>query len=155
MANQKQTRKGEMMGKARVSIETITAEIRAKYDPMIERVRLTGDVELAECLLEERDERILDCEVEAGEAETDRMGTLESMSSETLKAIAHNLRRLRTKAGLSQASLAEAAGLAQPRISEIERMVVDNPELKTLEAIAGALGATVSQLTKQPKPEVR
>ena len=54
--------------------------------------------------------------------------------------------------GLSQTELAEAAGLTQPRISEIERMVIDNPKLKTLEAIAAALGVTVSQLTKQPKP---
>ena len=74
------------------------------------------------------------------------------MSTETLRAIAANLRRLRKKAGLSQKDLAEAAGLKQPRISEIERMVIDNPELKTIEAIAGALGVTVSQLTRQPKP---
>lgn len=74
------------------------------------------------------------------------------MPTETLRAIATNLRRLRRKAGLSQDALAEAAALAQPRISEIERMVIGNPELKTLEAIAGALGVSVSQLTRQPKP---
>ena len=72
------------------------------------------------------------------------------MSTDTLRAIATNLRRLRTKAGLSQVDLAEAAGLAQPRISEIERMVIHNPELKTIEAIAGALGVSVSTLTRQP-----
>ncbi len=50
-----------------------TSEINAKYNPMIERVRLEGDAELVECLEEERDEKILAVEVEAGEAETDRM----------------------------------------------------------------------------------
>lgn len=53
------------------------------------------------------------------------------------------LRRLRLDAGLSQAKVAQAAGLSQPLMSMVENAKTDL-NIPTLMAIAGALGASVS-----------
>ncbi len=74
------------------------------------------------------------------------------MPTETLRAIAHNVRRLRTKRFWTQQQLADKAGLQRPRITEIETLAVPGLAIGTVEAIAGALGVTVSVLTRQPKP---
>ena len=74
------------------------------------------------------------------------------MSTDTLRAIATNVRRLRKKRGWTQKQLAEAAGILRERISEIETLAVPGLALGTVEAIAGALGVSVSVLTKQPTP---
>ncbi len=51
----------------------MTTETKVKYDAMIKRVYRQGNHDLAECLAEERDEKVLAAQVAAGEAETDRI----------------------------------------------------------------------------------
>lgn len=67
--------------------------------------------------------------------------------AETLPKIdlAANICLLRMERGLSQKQLAEAAGLSQPRITDIERGDA-NPTLLTITRIANALGVRVERL---------
>lgn len=67
--------------------------------------------------------------------------------AETLPKIdlAANVCLLRMERGLSQKQLAEAAGLSQPRITDIERGDA-NPTLLTITRIANALGVRVDRL---------
>ena len=67
--------------------------------------------------------------------------------AETLPKIdlAANVCLLRMERGLSQKQLAEAAGLSQPRITDIERGDA-NPTLLTVTRIANALGVRVERL---------
>jgi DNA-binding XRE family transcriptional regulator len=60
-------------------------------------------------------------------------------------ALAANVAHLRTSRGLTQKQLAEAAGMKQPRIAEIERGDA-NPRLETLIRIALALRVEVADL---------
>jgi transcriptional regulator with XRE-family HTH domain len=59
--------------------------------------------------------------------------------------LAVNVCLLRLERGLSQKQLAEAAGLSQPRITDIERSDA-NPTLLTITRIANALGVRVERL---------
>lgn len=59
--------------------------------------------------------------------------------------LALNVVRMRDARGLTQAQLAEALGVAQPRIAEIERGDA-NPRLITLSRLALALGVTLPEL---------
>lgn len=59
--------------------------------------------------------------------------------------LAVNVIRTRNERGMTQAQLAEAVGVAQPRIAELERGDA-NPRLVTLSKIAHALGITLSEL---------
>jgi transcriptional regulator with XRE-family HTH domain len=59
--------------------------------------------------------------------------------------LAVNICRVREERGLTQKQLAEAAGLSQPRITEIERSDA-NPTLLTITRIANALGVRVERL---------
>ncbi|HSU16318.1 helix-turn-helix transcriptional regulator [Longimicrobium sp.] len=59
--------------------------------------------------------------------------------------LASNVLRVRNQRGLTQAQLAEAVGVAQPRIAEVERGDA-NPRLITLSKIAHALGITLPEL---------
>jgi transcriptional regulator with XRE-family HTH domain len=64
------------------------------------------------------------------------------------------LRQLRKKAGLSQYKLALRAGLQPATVGYLEREEGTNPQLATLEALAEALGCTVSDLLAKPaEPE--
>ena len=58
--------------------------------------------------------------------------------------------QLRTEAGLTQRALAVRADVPIVTISELERGLNDNPKLKTLAALAGALGCTVADLLDEP-----
>ena len=58
---------------------------------------------------------------------------------------AQQIRRLRKQAGLTQAALAEKAGMARPNLARIEAGRY-RPALDTLERIASALGYSVSML---------
>ncbi|MEU4394498.1 helix-turn-helix domain-containing protein [Kribbella sp. NPDC023855] len=55
-------------------------------------------------------------------------------------ALAELLRRFRVDAGLTQARLAEKAGLSEQAISLLERGTRRRPRVETVEALAGALG---------------
>ena len=59
--------------------------------------------------------------------------------------LALNVIRLRRERGITQAELADAIGVAQPRIAEVETGDA-NPRLITLSKIAHALGVTLSEL---------
>ena len=63
--------------------------------------------------------------------------------------LASNVYDLRTERGMTQAALAKAVGIAQPRIAEIERGEA-NPRLSTIGRLARALDTTVSELLKVP-----
>jgi DNA-binding XRE family transcriptional regulator len=64
-------------------------------------------------------------------------------------ALSENLKKIRTSRGLSQRDLANRVGVSHPRISDIDEGRA-NPTLSTLEAIAGVLGITVSDLLAEP-----
>lgn len=59
--------------------------------------------------------------------------------------LASNVYRLRKDRGLTQEQLAEAVGVRQPRIAEVERGDA-NPRLLTLSRLAFALGVPVAAL---------
>ncbi|WP_424211242.1 helix-turn-helix domain-containing protein [Streptomyces sp. BI20] len=55
--------------------------------------------------------------------------------------LGHHLRELREEQGLTQAAVAEAVGISQARVSQIERGEIHN--LETMRSYAAALGARV------------
>ncbi len=59
--------------------------------------------------------------------------------------LAFNVMTLRLKRGMTQAQLAAAIGVSQPRIAKIERGDA-NPRLITLSKLAHALDVTLSEL---------
>lgn len=63
-------------------------------------------------------------------------------------ALAVNVSKLRFERGLTQQQLAEAAGMRQPRIADIERGD-GNPRLETLTRIANALRVDVAVLLRR------
>lgn len=65
--------------------------------------------------------------------------------------LAANLRKYRTKAGISQKQLADSVGTSYPRISEIENGK-GNPTLETLEKLAKALNIRAVDLLIPAKP---
>ena len=67
---------------------------------------------------------------------------------ETVKAIAGNLRRLRTARGLSAAALARESGVARATLAELENGR-GNPTVETLYGLARVLGVTFADLLVQ------
>lgn len=63
--------------------------------------------------------------------------------------IAARLQQLRSDAGLTQRALAIRADVTVNTVSELERGENDNPTLKVLAALAGALGVPVAALFEQ------
>lgn len=59
--------------------------------------------------------------------------------------LALNVMTLRSEGGMTQAQLAAAIGVSQPRMARIERGDA-NPRLITLSKLAHALGVTLSEL---------
>jgi transcriptional regulator with XRE-family HTH domain len=64
---------------------------------------------------------------------------------DTVKAIAGNVRRLRTDRGLSAAGLARASGVARATLAELEAGR-GNPTIETLYGLASVLGVTLADL---------
>lgn len=64
--------------------------------------------------------------------------------------LAHNLKELRTSAGLSQEELADRADLHRTYISSIERKQ-RNVTLENIFALADALGVAPADLVRLPK----
>lgn len=58
------------------------------------------------------------------------------------------VRQTRTQQGMSQRELADAAGLSRSYVCDIERGRGNEPSLNTLDKLAGALGASRSDLMK-------
>jgi transcriptional regulator with XRE-family HTH domain len=63
----------------------------------------------------------------------------------TVKAIAANVRRLRTARGLSAAALARASGVARATLVELEQGR-GNPTVETLYGLSSVLGVTLADL---------
>ncbi len=70
-----------------------------------------------------------------------------------MMSLAANVRYHRTQQGLSQVALAEIAGMSHPRISEIESGK-GNPTIKTVDAIAAALGVEAQDLIRTPSQKI-
>lgn len=68
--------------------------------------------------------------------------------SDTAATMGEEFRRLRASAGLTQSELGNAVGVAQPRISSIERDEA-MPEFRHFPAYAQAFGITIATLTER------
>ncbi|MBX9459503.1 MAG: helix-turn-helix transcriptional regulator [Rhizobium sp.] len=71
---------------------------------------------------------------------------------DTRQIIGFNLRRLRVALGLSQERLALQANIDRAYVGRVERGQ-ENVTVSTLEAMAGVLGAPVSDLFIDPGPD--
>ena len=67
------------------------------------------------------------------------------MRERVLPPIARRLKELRETAGMSQQSLAVAAGLSVSLVSQIERGTRSDPRMSTTAALAKALGVTLDE----------
>jgi transcriptional regulator with XRE-family HTH domain len=76
------------------------------------------------------------------------VGTEADMSA--VPTLARRLRELREARELSQQALAVAAGLSVSIVSQIEQGKRENPRVKTVLALAEALGVGVGQLLARP-----
>ena len=65
--------------------------------------------------------------------------------TEDKERVAARVRHLRRRAGLTQAELADAAGISRATLARIEAEHVD-PAASTLRGLAQALGVTVNDL---------
>jgi transcriptional regulator with XRE-family HTH domain len=74
--------------------------------------------------------------------------------SEVLAFVSENLRRLRQRAGLSQAALAEASGLSRRMVVQLEGGDT-NISLVSLDRLAQALGASFIELVSDPAAQGR
>jgi len=61
------------------------------------------------------------------------------------------IRKLRTKAKLTQQQLAQSTGLAPGHIAQIETGVIRDPGLSVVAKLAGALGVSIDQLVGEKK----
>lgn len=68
--------------------------------------------------------------------------------------VAHNVRRLRVQAGLSQEDFAVDAGIDRTYVSRIERGL-ENPTVAVLARIAKALNADIVDLVLEPNSRSR
>jgi transcriptional regulator with XRE-family HTH domain len=66
---------------------------------------------------------------------------------------AETLKRLRSRAGLTQQELATRAGLSIALVVALEQGRRDNPRLDTLRKLAGGLGCTVGELVGDEPPK--
>ena len=60
--------------------------------------------------------------------------------------LAENIKRFRKDRGLSQDKLSKLAGVTLTTLVKMESGANDNPKIKTLQKIAGALEVTVNDL---------
>ncbi|MER7581819.1 XRE family transcriptional regulator [Kitasatospora sp. NPDC097691] len=74
--------------------------------------------------------------------------------SDVLAFVGENLRRLRRQAGLSQAALAQAAGISRRMIINLEGGDT-NISLSSLDRLAEALGATFVEIVSDPAAQSR
>jgi transcriptional regulator with XRE-family HTH domain len=70
------------------------------------------------------------------------------MSEDVRRLVGHNVKRLRTRVGISQAKLAELMGIDRAYVSGLEKGE-RNPTIITLWHIAKALGVKLQELTTE------
>ncbi|HEY8544302.1 MAG TPA: XRE family transcriptional regulator [Acidimicrobiales bacterium] len=75
-------------------------------------------------------------------------------AASVVSLVADNVRRLRSRAGLSLRELATRAGVSTSTLSNLEAGV-GNPGVETLVNIAGALGVPFSELVLPHEPDVQ
>ena len=75
---------------------------------------------------------------------------VEAMAMRGRHTLGQRIRRLRNAAGLSQDALAREAGIGQVKLVRLEKGE-QTPRYRTLDAIARALGADVSDLLAEPE----
>ena len=81
---------------------------------------------------------------------------LESLDQERVHAkVARQIYDLRTRAGLTQAELAEQVGTTQSAISRLESADYEGHSLTMLRRVAGALGANIEVGLEEPNRNVR
>ena len=68
--------------------------------------------------------------------------------------VAHNVRRLRVLAGLSQEAFAVDAGIDRTYVSRVERGL-ENPTVAVLARVAKALGVDIVALVSEPSTRSR
>jgi transcriptional regulator with XRE-family HTH domain len=61
------------------------------------------------------------------------------------------IKQYREKTGLTQAAVAKIAGSSRPQLAELESGSVANPTIKTIQAIAKALGCQVTDFFITPE----
>ena len=73
-------------------------------------------------------------------------GLLDPETTLKRNMLAENIKRYRTKMGLSQDQLARKSGITYSTLTKLESGVNQNPKVKTLQEIAKALGVTLNDL---------
>jgi transcriptional regulator with XRE-family HTH domain len=63
--------------------------------------------------------------------------------------LAENIKRYRTKMGLSQDQLARKARITYSTLTKLESGVNQNPKVKTLQQLAAALEVTLNDLMRE------
>ncbi len=69
--------------------------------------------------------------------------------SKELPAIARNIKKYRSRLGISQDKLSKLAGITLHTITKIESGATSDPRIETLKKIAGGLGVKVDDLSKE------
>ena len=64
------------------------------------------------------------------------------------KIISENIKKLRTKLGLTQDDLAKKAGTKYTTLMKVESGAVNKPSVQTMAKIAKALGVSIEDLIK-------
>jgi transcriptional regulator with XRE-family HTH domain len=75
------------------------------------------------------------------------------MLAEAIMPIGDRLKQLRTAAKLTQQALAVKAGLSVSAVIHIEAGRVPDPRVRTIQAIARALGVTVDEIISEEEGE--
>jgi transcriptional regulator with XRE-family HTH domain len=78
----------------------------------------------------------------------------EGGADDLVRAVAANVRALRTEAGLTLADLAAAAGLGKSTLAQLESGKA-NPSVETLWAIAAGLKVPFARLVEEERPPLR
>lgn len=69
-------------------------------------------------------------------------------SLDTMATISQNIKRVRTKQGLTQDDLAKKANIKYSTLTKIEGGVVTKPSVQTIQKIAKSLGVPIEELLK-------
>ena len=80
--------------------------------------------------------------------ENDTLITLYYQSLDTMATISQNIKRVRTKQGLTQDDLAKKANIKYSTLTKIEGGVVTKPSVQTIQKIAKSLGVPMEELLK-------
>jgi transcriptional regulator with XRE-family HTH domain len=72
--------------------------------------------------------------------------------TEPIPALGERVRQLRIAAGMSQQTLAVAAGLSISVVAQLEQGLREDPRISTVAAIARALGVTIDELMPKTGP---